>query len=60
MLLTATIRKVFRQFLNAIVPRDAAAPQQIGELPSGDGGQLNGLPEGEKSLGIQRKGKFTL
>ena len=59
MLLTATIRKVFRQLLDAIMAGDAAAYQQIGKLPPGYGRQLNGLPERENSLGVQRKGEFT-
>jgi hypothetical protein len=37
----------------------AAACQEIGELPPGYGGQLNGLPGRENSLAIQRKGKLT-
>jgi hypothetical protein len=54
-LLTATISEVFRQFVGAVMARDAPARYQIGKLPSRPRRQPRGLSKGQNALGIQRK-----
>jgi hypothetical protein len=57
-LLTASIVEVLDQFSFAVMARDVAGGDEVGERETGEAGEFGGLGEGQDFLGVKGEGEF--